>query len=154
VTWTRDPLSELLDGPAQSFLTRAYADYGNWVYSYLPPPSTAQRAAAFSLGLDPDAADPYGHEPNAWVRAFKRSARWNLRMYGYARELRPGDRRVAPGTFTTLMIWDSTGGLVSRPPVGQFRHQIKIRLYPNSSSWLGDKPRAADDWPNRRAAWP
>jgi hypothetical protein len=152
MTFTRDPLSAGFDASAQRFLIRAYADYGNWVYDWLPQPTDRQRAEAAAIGEDLYAPDPSGHEPNRWVRAFKRSARWNLGQYGYATELRPGDRRTCGGRVRgTLMIWDSSAGLVSRPPLGERRYQIRIKLYPNTSNGIS-QPRRRDDWTTANGA--
>jgi hypothetical protein len=146
MTFARDPLSARFDQSAQRFLIRAYADYGNWVYTWLPQPTQQQRAEAAAMGIDVYEPDESGHEPNRWVRAFKRSARWNLGRYGYASELRPGQPRLGGGRVRgTLMIWDSSAGLVMRPPAGERKYQIRVRLYPNTTNGI-TAPRAADDW--------
>ena len=150
MTFARDPISSWLDVPAQRFLARAYADYGQWAYTWLPQPTRDQRAQAAMLGIILDAADEYGTEPNRWLRAFKRSARWNLRTYGYARELRPGRARLDTRHVLTCLIWDSTAGLVSRPPVGERRWQVRAKLYPNGTDPLHPITPPADEWQQTR----
>lgn len=142
MTFERDPISEWFDVAARRMLVRAYADYGQWVTGWCPRPTDSQRAQAAALGINVDEAD--ANEHTRWVRAFKRSARWNLRMYGYARELRPGRRRTNTLNPQTLMSWDSTAGLVMRSDFTR-AYQVRVKLYPNTIGSLFPVPAPADD---------
>lgn len=130
MTFTRDPVSEWFDPLAQQCLIRAYADYGRWVTVHCPTPTRSQRMRAYRIGVNVDEAD--GHEINRWLRAFKRSCRWNLRMYGYGADLRPGRARTFTRSPLTLMWWDSTPGLVLVPGQTARAYEVRIKLTPNS----------------------
>jgi hypothetical protein len=142
VTFQRDPLSEWFDLPAQRLLRRAYADYGQWVTTWVPQPTRQQRGVAAAMLVDVD--EPDDNEHTRWLRAFKRSARWNLRMYGYARELRPGQVRLGSRSPLTLMSWDSTTGLVLRPNA-KYAYEVRVKLFPNTADPLYPAPIPADD---------
>lgn len=142
MTFERDELSTWFDTPAQRFLTRAYADYGQWVTAWCPLPTAQQRGVARAMFIDID--EPDENEHTRWLRAFKRSCRWNLRMYGYARELRPGNVRVGARSPLTLMSWDSSTGVVLRP-TGKRAYEVRVKLYPNSGNGIFPAATPADD---------
>jgi hypothetical protein len=150
VTFERDPLSTWFDPRAQAFLISAYADYGTWVTGWCPVPTLSQRYSARTLGINVDETD--ANEQNRWLRAFKRSCRWNLRMYGYGRDLRPGRARTFTRSPLTLMWWDSSAGVVLRPvPMPHRAHEIRVKLTPNSIDPLHPAAAPADDIARRSA---
>lgn len=143
MTFERDPLSTWFDPSAQAFLARGYADYGQWVTGHCTVPTPSQRHSARLLGINVN--EPDDNEHTRWLRAFKRSCRWNLRMYGYGRDLRPGRPRTFTRSPLTLMWWDSTPGLVTMPGLQPRAYQILIKLTPNSLDPLRIPAPPADD---------
>jgi len=129
MTATRDPLSELFDPAARRLLERAYANRGQWTGVYIALPSVSQRAYAASLGIwDLRYRDRWG-EPR-WVRAFKRSAYWNLRYYGRSGHVDFSVRRAAAGAsspFAAAMIWE-TGRLVLKSGWPQRRYAVRVKI--------------------------
>ena len=126
MTYQRDPVSVWFDAAAVRLLERAYANRGEWTGVYLAPPTPAQRARLLAMGVNPAAVDRWGEV--RWVRAFKRSCFWHLRQYGYAKELRVGDRRMShrPGVSVE---WQ-TGARVLRAGWPSRRWAIRIMVHP------------------------
>ena len=126
----RDPVSKWFDASAVDFLARAYRDQGQWVSQYLAPPSRRARGALAVMGEDWQARDRWGEV--RWVRAFKRSVYYQLRVHGYAGELRLGESRVSPWPGMSLE-WE-TGRRVTKPGWPQARWAIRIRLHPTGAA--------------------
>jgi hypothetical protein len=133
----RDPLSVQFDAAAVAFLRRGYANRGGWTGTYLGPPSPMWRAWAAAAGIDLMARDRWGEV--RWVRAFKRACFWNLKHYGYAGELRPGQDRAAPHAAVS-MEWQ-TGQRVMRPGWPARRWAIRITIHPRSGAWAAVQAR-------------
>lgn len=100
--YSRDPVSELLDGGARVLLQRAFAARGGWVATRLADPSPAHVAWAASIGIDlwgPDNASTVSgrHQDlkTRWVRSFSRALHYQLKWYGSPGRLRKS-RRMMP----------------------------------------------------------
>ena len=139
--YRRDPLSEWFDGVAADWLERAYRHPNTWAVTYLAPPSRTRRAqAAAELGeYDLDARDRYGER--RWTRAYKRSVYWNHKTYGYAAELRPGDRRADDGAATGLR-W-KTRGLIFKSGWPARRLELAIMIVSSDAAMSAAARRPA-----------
>lgn len=100
--YTRDPVSELLDGGARSLLERAFAARGGWVATRLADPSPQHIAWAASIGIDllgPDNASTVSgrHQDlrSRWARSFSRALHYQLKWYGSPGRMR-ASRRMVP----------------------------------------------------------
>jgi hypothetical protein len=144
---TRDPLSEWFDAAALRLLQRAYTAKGQWTGVYLAPPTVPQRARAAAYGF-PDLTvgrDRWGEV--RWVRAFKRSAYWNLARFGYSDTLRPGQYRASE--FAAVAMQWETGQRVLKTGWPSRRWAVRVRIHqhgdpakvPESRRWvIGDRP--------------
>lgn len=75
-TYTRDPVSVLLDRGARKLLERAYATPGRWVSTRLADPTPAHVSHFAAQGIDVTGPDPAARKINAhtrWARGFMRS---------------------------------------------------------------------------------
>lgn len=125
VEFERDPVSTQFDGAARRLLERAYVNEGDWTGTYLQRPSAVWRAWAAFRGIDLEGRDRWGEV--RWVRAFKRSAYWNLAWYGYAGGL-GGSRRIGKSDGKAL-VWQ-TGKLVMKSGWPGRRYAIRVKIMP------------------------
>jgi hypothetical protein len=126
----RDPVSVWFDPAARQLLVRAYGQPGQWAAQYLAPPSRRARAELFLMGVDPFEVDRWGEI--RWVRAFKRSVYYQLRVHGYASGFRAAEERMSPWPGKSLE-WQ-TGRRVTKPGWPAARWAIRVRLHPTGAS--------------------
>ena len=133
--YSRDPVSELLDGGARILLERAFAARGGWVQTRLADPSPEHVAWAASIGIDltgPDnAATLSGRHQDLksrWVRSFSRALHYQLKWYGSPGRLRKTRRMVAYGRPMELEVGRRVPAL-GVIPAGRI---VRIRLRPAS----------------------
>lgn len=124
MTFERDPASVAFDGAARRLLERAYASPGQWVGTYLSQPSTGWIAWGWAHGIGLRERDRWGEV--RWVRAYKRAVYWQLRTYGYAREL--GTTPRVSDTAARSLEWE-TGKLIMKKGWPGRRWAIRVRLH-------------------------
>lgn len=101
-SYSRDPVSELLDGGARQLLERAFAARGAWVSTRLADPSPKHRSWALSMSIDLDEPDNAPTRSgrrkdmkSRWGRAFARALHYQLKWYGSPGRMRKTRRMVA-----------------------------------------------------------
>jgi hypothetical protein len=146
-TYSRDPVSELLDHGARQLLDRAYKTPGHWVSTRLADP-TREHARYFSgLGIDVNGPDPVGRKLNThtrWARGFVRAIYYQHQWYSElgTRGWR-GQRRLTERTSGAIQV-----------DVGQHRPElgiipagrvVSVILHPGGQAARRAVDRAPDD---------
>lgn len=130
-SYSRDPVSELLDDGALSLLERVYAARGQWVRTRLADPGPAPRSYAASLGIDlagPDNAPTRsGRRQDAhtrWGRAFVRALNYNHKWFGAPGRLRAA-RRMVPYNRPLQVEWGRRVPAIGVIPAGR---AVRVRV--------------------------
>lgn len=145
-TFSRDPVSELLDSGARRILERAYAAPGRWVTTRLADPAPGHVAYFGSLGVDVNAPDRAGRGLNAhtrWGRAFVRSIYYQHLWYsnvggrGWRAERRTTERKAGALKIEVGRHMPELGVI----PAGRI---VRVILYPGGASALKAVAREPD----------
>jgi hypothetical protein len=146
VAYTRDPISTWFDPAAIRLIRRAYANRDGWTGVYLAPPTIGQRIAAAAESIwDLGERDRWGEV--RWVRAFKRSCFWHVKMFGYSDGLHVGDYRNSPYPAVALE-WE-TGARVYKAGWPSRRWAIRVAVHDRGTSQFRAAAREAKHgyWP-------
>lgn len=147
-TFTRDPVSVLLDSGARQLLERVYASPGQWVSTRLADPSPAHVAYFNARGIDVLAPDTAGRKLNArtrWARAFVRALyyqhQWHSEL-GTRGGWRP-QRRMTQRTQGALKI--DVGRHVPGTGIIPAGRVISAILYPGGAAAVRAVEKLPDD---------
>jgi hypothetical protein len=146
-TFTRDPVSELLDGGARQLLERAYASPGKWVSTRLADPSPAHVAYFAARGIDVLAADTAGRKLDArtrWARAYVRALYYQHQWHSElgTRGWR-GQRRLTARTSGALKI--DVGRHVPETGVIPAGRIVSVVLFPGGAAAVRAVEKLPDD---------
>lgn len=137
-SYSRDPVSELLDDGARQLLERVYAaPRGQWVSTRLADPGLRLRAWADSIGIDlmgPDNAPTIsGRRQDAhtrYGRAFARAVFYNHKWYGGPAGLRRR-RRMVPYDRPLEIDWGRRMRELGIIPAGR---AVRVRVRPGGKT--------------------